>query len=137
MFRRSVQLAVGVLALAILGSLVACSPVANEEARARVQDVLAQMQNEGNTMSVQSQTAMCRFYNGAVALDQTSQSIASDHFTQWLNKKEINRKIQSFEIESVKSDGSGANAASIVRVKIEGRSLGIRVAKGEEMTWVD
>lgn len=121
------------LAVLALAFALGCGPMAQDEAKSRVTNILQVLKEEGPTASGKAQQAVSMWAQGKLLiLDDIELGNASNRFTVFLQKKDLYRKISSYEIVGAKAEGDG----SIVDVKIDGSSCSLRVEPGKDISWV-
>lgn len=128
----------GLLALICLVGLTGCEQLMQglseksvvDRAKARVQLALVGATN--NSDPKDQQTGIIQWTNPAQGKNHFEQ--AYDDFHKWLREKGLFRKVTSFEILDAEVEEEGSSTV-IVTVKINERTLKIKVPKEAQMSW--
>ncbi|MEO8586848.1 MAG: hypothetical protein ABI584_11855 [Acidobacteriota bacterium] len=104
-------------------------------AKSRVDTVLKGMRDEGGTLGIRFQTAVCEWDRGAVVIsDQNELELALDRFNRWCSEKKLgNRKISGYDVLDASCEASGDPC--FVNVRIEGAPYKLKVPAGTRISW--
>jgi hypothetical protein len=105
------------------------------KAKKRVDTVLKGMRDEGGTLGIGFQTAVCQWDRGVGFIpDQGDLERALDRFNGWCGEKQLaNRKISGYDVLDASCDASGDPC--VVNVRIEGARYRLRVPDRARISW--
>jgi hypothetical protein len=106
-------------------------------AKERVKIILDGLQKEGGSNGLAFQAAICEWDSALYTIqDQNEFEQAYDHFSDWLDERDINhRKISDYEITTVELVQESPPVA-MVSGTIEGRPFKMRVPDKRRISWV-
>jgi hypothetical protein len=126
-----------VVALFVL-PLASCSLLEGDAANQRVTRMMLGWAEGGENLTVDVQTAIAQWYEGAAFIPERDVlGQASMDFNAWRREKNLNRKIESWEIVSVTAEPETDPPVSIVSVTIEGEPYAMRVQEGQPIEWAN
>lgn len=127
-----------ILALACVLLLPACSIVEQRDAEARVEMMMEGWRTGGTGSGGDIQEAVSMWWKGVRFIpDELELTEARDEFDRWRRAKGLYKRIDSWEITSTSSVKGAYPPTTVVSVEIDGKSYGMRVAKGETIEWAN
>ena len=106
------------------------------KARRRVDTVLKGMRDDGGTLGIGLQTAICQWDRGAGFISNRDElERALDRFNGWCAEKQLgNRKISGYDVLDGSCEASGDPCT--VSVQIEGTHYRLKVPERARISWV-
>jgi hypothetical protein len=105
------------------------------KAKKRVDLVLKGMRDDGGTLGIGLQTAVCQWDRGAgLITDLKELERALDRFNGWCGEKQLgNRKISGYDVLDAACEASGDPC--VVSVRIEGARYKLKVPERARISW--
>ena len=109
-----------------------------DSAKVRVEQIFGGLHDGPFQPTTDVQRAISQWYEGtALIMDRNTLQHASDLFDAWLKKKNLYKKITSFEVTDTTLLKGSAPETVLVTCTIEGETYQLEVAKGVQVTWVN
>ncbi len=126
-----------VLAVPLALMTGACQKLKEDKVQTRVVNVLNGLKEEGGTTGDKFNFAMLSWDDKNREADGLTQEAVYDRFTRWCQEKDVNRRIASFEVVKVDLSQEPGPLSAVVTVRVEGRTLRMRVVERQRITWID